>query len=468
MSARSNAIEPFRRLVAGLLAAVVLLPHAGYGQQKPADRKSATPGPSRPGKAAAPAEPKPSTPVERQRELQGEQRELQAELAKLKRQLAATEATHTEATDALAGLEAAISATNRRLRELAASRQRVEQQLAALEARERDVAQRQTAHEGQLAALLRQQHALSLRDPLQLLIEGQDPGQLGRDHEYLAYFSRATARSVVELQDRRTELAELKVQSEQKRSELLTIAGDEQENRARLEQENTRRRRTLDQLSKQIAEQRQSIVRLERDEKRLNTLIDQLSRVLAEQARLEAERARRDAQRAKSATPKAGAQSTAPAPAPEKRTGTVSPIVPPSSSNFGQQKGKIALPVQGTITARFGSARRGDGGSAGPTWKGVFIRAPAGTEVKSIGDGRVVFSDWLRGFGNLMVVDHGDGYLSIYGNNETLLRNVGDTVAVGEVVALVGNTGGNEHPGLYFELRFQGRPFDPLTWVAAR
>jgi septal ring factor EnvC (AmiA/AmiB activator) len=80
----------------------------------------------------------------------------------------------------------------------------------------------------------------------------------------------------------------------------------------------------------------------------------------------------------------------------------------------------------------------------------------------------VVFSDWLRGFGNLLVIDHGDGFLSVYGNNETLLRNAGDEVTVREPVASVGNTGGNEHPGLYFELRFQGRPFDPLSWVAAR
>jgi septal ring factor EnvC (AmiA/AmiB activator) len=124
--------------------------------------------------------------------------------------------------------------------------------------------------------------------------------------------------------------------------------------------------------------------------------------------------------------------------------------------------------VEGTVIARFGAARRGEGGAAGPTWKGIFIRASAGAEVQAVGEGRVVFSDWLRGFGNLLVVDHGDGYLSIYGNNEALLRNVGDPVAVRDPVALVGNTGGNEHPGLYFELRFQGRPFDPLTWVAAR
>jgi septal ring factor EnvC (AmiA/AmiB activator) len=91
-----------------------------------------------------------------------------------------------------------------------------------------------------------------------------------------------------------------------------------------------------------------------------------------------------------------------------------------------------------------------------------------GAEVRSVAAGQVVFADWLRGFGNLMVIDHGDGYLSVYGNNESLLRNVGDRVAVGDSIASVGNTGGNEHTGLYFELRFQGRPFDPLKWVAAR
>ena len=107
-------------------------------------------------------------------------------------------------------------------------------------------------------------------------------------------------------------------------------------------------------------------------------------------------------------------------------------------------------------------------GGAGPALKGVFLQAPAGTPVHAVGDGQVVFADWLRGFGNLLIIDHGDGYLSVYGNNEALLRNVGDRVAVGDIVASVGNSGGIEASALYFELRFQGRPFDPLGWVAAR
>jgi septal ring factor EnvC (AmiA/AmiB activator) len=452
---------------AGIFVAGLLLADTSLGEPKSTERKSSPPA-ARSGKSSAPSPSRQPETVARQRELQGEQRELQAELAKLKRQLAANEASYSEATDALAELEADISATNRRLRDLASARLKIEEQLTALERRERDVAQRQAAQEGHLAALFRQQQAVTLRDPLHLLLAGQDPGQLTREAEYLTYLSRAADRAVVDLRDRREELSELKAQSEQKRSELIKITEDEQQSRKQLEQENARRKRTLDQLAKQIAAQRQSIGRLERDEKRLNGLIERLAKLLAEQARQEAERTRRDAERARDATARARPPAATATPPRAAEGGLTAPNLPLSSSNFGQRKGKLALPIEGTITARFGATRRGEGGAAGPTWKGIFIRAPSGTEVRAVGDGRVVFSDWLRGFGNLLVIDHGDGFLSIYGNNEALLRNVGDPVAVGVPVALVGNTGGNEHPGLYFELRFQGRPFDPLTWVAAR
>jgi septal ring factor EnvC (AmiA/AmiB activator) len=231
--------------------------------------------------------------------------------------------------------------------------------------------------------------------------------------------------------------------------------------------EQARRKRALERASKEIVTQKQSIARLERDDQRLGTLIDQISKVLAEQARRDAERARQQAAREAAARRSARAQE---APKGQERESAPPPTTafgPPSSANFAQLKGKLSLPVQGAVTARFGSPRRGDGG-AGPTWKGVFVKAPAGAPVRAVGDGQVVFADWLRGFGNLLVIDHGDGYLSIYGNNEALLRNAGDRVAVGDTVASVGNTGGSETPGLYFELRFQGRPFDPLGWVAAR
>ena len=127
--------------------------------------------------------------------------------------------------------------------------------------------------------------------------------------------------------------------------------------------------------------------------------------------------------------------------------------------------------MAGELVGRYGTARRGEDGSAeaaAPSWKGVFIKAASGTEVHAIAAGRVVFADWLRGFGNLMSLDHGDGFLSVYGNNESLLRSVGDRVLADEVIAVVGDTGGSAESGLYFEMRYEGHPFDPLSWAAAR
>src|SRR6185369_730339 len=105
---------------------------------------------------------------------------------------------------------------------------------------------------------------------------------------------------------------------------------------------------------------------------------------------------------------------------------------------------------------------------SGVLWKGLFIASPTGQDVKAIAPGRVVFADWLRGFGNLLIIDHGDGYMSLYGNNESLFKQVGDAARSGETVAAVGNSGGNMDSGLYFEIRHQGVAFDPLGWVSLR
>jgi septal ring factor EnvC (AmiA/AmiB activator) len=128
---------------------------------------------------------------------------------------------------------------------------------------------------------------------------------------------------------------------------------------------------------------------------------------------------------------------------------------------FGALRGKLKLPVAGQIANYFGSARA-DGGT---TWKGLFIRAADGAPVRAVAAGVVVFADWLRGFGNLMIVDHGEGYMSLYSNNESLYKQAGDAVKTGETIATVGNSGGQESPGVYFELRHQSRPINPMTWI---
>jgi len=121
------------------------------------------------------------------------------------------------------------------------------------------------------------------------------------------------------------------------------------------------------------------------------------------------------------------------------------------------------LPVRGELVAKYGS-RRDDG----PNWKGLFIRTDEGSEVRAVANGQVIFADWLRGFGNLVIVDHGGEYLTIYGNNQSLFKQAGDRVKTGDVIANTGSSGGIEQPGLYFEMRHQGRPFDPLGWVTIR
>ncbi len=134
-----------------------------------------------------------------------------------------------------------------------------------------------------------------------------------------------------------------------------------------------------------------------------------------------------------------------------------------SSGEFERLKGQLHLPVKGEILARFGS-KRGDG----PSWKGLFIKAAEGTEIKAIASGKVIFADWYKGYGNMVIVDHGDQYWSLYSNNQAVLKHVGDTVKTGDIIASAGNSGGNEQSGLYFEIRHQGRVFDPLNWIVVK
>lgn len=465
--------HPGRRLIALTGSLCLALPAALA--QSPSSSGSQAPRAATTGKPAHSAStPAPATP-QRQQNLQREQRELQAELAKLKRQLAASEASLSEAADALADADMAISKVNRRLRELGEARSQVEQQLAALARRQQDTASRLSAQETQFEQWLRQAQRLSLQDPLQLLLQGEDPNQLGRDMQYLAYLSRSQEAAINQLSTRQLELAALQTEAEQKKKELGRIEEDEDRNRQKLTDEKARRKAAQERLARQVGAQRLSIARLTRDEQRLGAVIDRISKVLAEQSRREADQARREADQARrQSEQEAAARRAKPAPATASGLPT-RPESPPmdakpaaNAGNFEQTRGRLPLPVAGTVTARFGAPRRGDAGASAPSWKGVFISATAGAEVRAVGSGQVVFSDWLRGFGNLLIVDHGGGYLSVYGNNETLLRAPGDRVAAGDAIALVGNTGGSETPGLYFELRFQGRPFDPLSWVAAR
>jgi septal ring factor EnvC (AmiA/AmiB activator) len=234
------------------------------------------------------------------------------------------------------------------------------------------------------------------------------------------------------------ELARLKEASEEKARELAAAEAESRAAREELLRERREQRRVFERVSAEVRSTRRQVKVLEADEARLARLVEELGKVIA---------ARPGAGYGRITTiPEPGAAAASPA------------------RNFSQLKGRLRLPVRGELAARYGDQRPAGTASA----KGVFIRAPGGEQVRAVGNGRVVFADWMRGFGNLLIVDHGDAFLSIYGNNESLLKQTGDAVMLGEAVATVGQSGGNEETGLYFELRHLGRPFDPLSWVTLK
>jgi septal ring factor EnvC (AmiA/AmiB activator) len=215
----------------------------------------------------------------------------------------------------------------------------------------------------------------------------------------------------------------------EKHTELAQIQAQQLSEKRALLQEANARKATLSKLERQIGARRKQVAQLERDERRLTRLVERLARVLPRKTKAK--------------------PGTRPAPA---------------SGGFTQLKGRLKLPVAGELTNRFGG-QRADTGTA---WKGLFIRASTGSPVKALGPGQVVFADWLRGFGNLIIIDHGDGYMSLYGNNEAVLKREGESVTAGETIATVGNSGGNAESGLYFEVRYHSLPVDPLQWVGRR
>ncbi len=362
-------------------------------------------------------------------------KDLQLRIETLRGHLAKSEETRAEAADQLQKAESAISDTNRGLRELSELREQTQTQIAGLGEQSQRLANKIAAQQAQLEHLLYHQYVNGDADALKLLVAGTDPNQAARDLRYLSLLSRAEAKLLRLLHNALAEKRRLVEAARAKRDDLAAIEQRRQLQRAALLNQQQQRHRVLTRLSGKIQLQRREIDTLQRNEKRLGILIAGLSRIVAKRPAANRPRPR---------------HAVAPTGGKERDVG-----------DFAGQKGRLHLPTRGQLANRFGSPYA----EGGATWKGLFIRAPEGADVHAVAAGRVVFADWLRGFGNLIIVDHGDAYLSVYGNNQSLFRQVGDTVKGGEVLASVGNSGGNPESGLYFELRHQGTAIDPLKWA---
>ena len=485
-------------VAASLAASLAVLPaaaqsvgtraHATAGRTKAANRSASQPT-TRPTKKAS-NQPSPSAraatasrkplasvapvdvgnPREAQAEQTAERDRLTARIAELKQQIAAGERSRSGATLALQRAEHALTDVNRQLAELARRQREGQDRIAGLERQRTGTAGQIEAQRSAFGRTARMLDANRSINPAQAFAGGGDPGEPMMAAVYLRTVALAQAGAIDALEGRARDLQAERQRADDEVRQLLAESEEQKSARDDLSADRLAQKKSLDQLTQQLAQQRSAAAALAANEQRLSRVVEQLQRVIERQAaeeRSRREAARREAERreaeALAARKKPGAPQHPSTPAPAVPVETPETAPSAATGAFAGLRGRLRLPVRGTIVGRFGAPR----GSSGATWKGVFIRTDAGAEVRAIAAGKVVFADDLRGFGNLVIIDHGDQYLSIYGNNQALLKRAGETVRQGDAIARAGDSSGDQETGLYFELRFRGRPFDPLGWTGS-
>lgn len=370
---------------------------------------------------------------------------IHARIEQLRQQKHAAEVNRNLAADALQQSERAISNANRALFELDQQRNQTELTLSQLHNQSETARSAIERQQHALAELIRQQYFSGQSDTVKLLMSGQDPNQTSRNLTYFSYIIRARKQLINALNQNLDQLDQLTQQQQQQQQQLDKIRQQQQQQRVTLQQQRLIKQNVVKQLGTEIQQQSQQLATLEQNEKRITKLMQDIAKEIArKKARESAKTTRTKPEKTGGSTPRQPSQ----------------PYTP--DIGFGRLKGQLILPTKGELIHRFGTPRE----QGGTLWKGIFIKAPAGQPVHGVASGQVVFADWLRGFGNLIIIDHGGGYMSLYSNNETLYKQVGTSVKAGDTIASVGNTGGNNETGLYFELRYQSQAFDPSSWIA--
>ncbi|MEE4638888.1 MAG: peptidoglycan DD-metalloendopeptidase family protein [Wenzhouxiangella sp.] len=271
-----------------------------------------------------------------------------------------------------------------------------------------------------LAAQLQLVYQQGLPSRLQLLLNQEDPRRLRRHLAYHGHLSRQRLALIEDLQRSRQSLLEDQSDLEREQIRLIELEGIQAATAARIEQERANRERALDEIDARITTDSERVAQLQRNAEELEALLEQLAQALKE---------------------------------------VPMDVEVPSILEL---VGELTPPLEGRLLQRFGDPRGGE-----VRWTGWLLGAPAGAQVRAIAHGRIAYADWLRGYGMLAIIDHGDGVMSLYGHNETLFKGVGSWVNPGDVIASVGRSGGAEVEGLYFEIRRDGQPVDPSAWLAA-
>lgn len=297
---------------------------------------------------------------------------------------------------------------------------------------------------------------------LKLLLNQQNPEKFSRTLTYYDYLSKARFEQVEDFNETLNQLANVEAGIQAQQATLAEQQDGLQERRTQLAEVRKERQLALAKLDKDFSSRDQKLKARKQEQAQLERVLKTIEETLARQAREaehERQRALALAREERARQQQAGRPTTAPS----------GPAVSSTGGNFGgpfaNAKGKLPWPVDGRLVARYGTPR---GGDARTKWDGVLIGANVGTQVRAVHGGRVVFADWLRGAGLLVILDHGNGFLSLYGHNQSLLRDAGEIVKAGDPIATVGTSGGQEAAALYFAIRQQGRPSDPAQWCRAQ
>ena len=377
-----------------------------------------------------------------------ELRDVAAERRRLEGERGAAARELRQVDERVASSSKALAETRRKLAEEQAA-------LARLQARRQELDATVATRRTELAALLRAAYTIGDDAALKLMLAQDRVADAGRLLVYHRYLQQQRSARIATLQAEMVELDGLEAQIQDRRAALEAAQVEQRGQLAQVEADRQRRAEAMKTLESRFNDRSAREQALGSDARSLERVLAQL-REAARRAEAE-RRAAAAAERARQAREAREARDSGatPRPAPRPRPQVATAPAP--------QVGGLGWPVSGSLLTAYGG-RLPDGRSS----TGVLIGAPAGTPVKAVADGTVVFAEWMTGYGMLLIVDHGNGYMSLYAHNDALLKNAGDRVTRGETLASVGNSGGQGRSGLYFELRQGGKPVNPATWLQRR
>ncbi|BCV30518.1 murein hydrolase activator EnvC family protein [Shewanella algae] len=310
--------------------------------------------------------------------------------------------------------EQAIADAARKVNQTENALSDAEKRLSELKQRAAQLDKLKESQQQTLAKQLTSAYLAGNHDYSKMLLNQQDPATIERMLAYYDFLNKARMQAIEQLKQTRQELSAVQQSEQQERNRLNKLVLDQKAQSKRLNQEQDQRQQTLKELQRTISSKASELEQLQIEEASLKRVVEQ---ALA---------AMRDS---------------------------------PSMDGLAKSRGSLNWPTKGRIKNSFGSQRSGN-----VRWKGVMLSAPEGQSISAVAAGKVIYADWLRGFGMVLVVDHGKGFMSLYGHAQTLLKDAGDTVKAGEAVALVGRSGGQTEPGLYFEIRHKGQAVDPANY----